>query len=162
MSSGSLRRPILAALAAAVLVAVLGGLSTDIGPWYQQLQKPSWQPPDWLFGPVWTLLYATAAVSGVWAWRAASSAAARGNVLLLFSQNAALNVLWSLLFFRLQRPDWALVEVGVLWASTGLLVIGIGRIHARAGAILLPYWVWVSFAAVLNYAIVARNAPFAD
>lgn len=160
MSSAGMHRPVLAALAAAVLVAVLGGLSTDIGPWYQQLEKPSWQPPDWLFGPVWTLLYALAALAGVWAWRAADSAAARSNVLLLFSQNAVLNVVWSLLFFRLQRPDWALVEVGVLWASTGLLVIGLGRIHGRAGAILLPYWAWVSFAAVLNYAIVARNAPF--
>lgn len=141
-------------------MAVLGGLSTDIGPWYQQLQKPSWQPPDWVFGPVWTLLYALAALAGVWAWQAAHSAAERGNVLLLFSQNAALNVLWSLLFFRLQRPDWALVEVGVLWASTGLLVVGIARLHRAAGAVLVPYWAWVSFAAVLNYAIVARNAPF--
>jgi tryptophan-rich sensory protein len=78
----------------------------------------------------------------------------------LFAVNAALNVLWSVLFFRLQRPDWALVEVGFLWLSIVAMMWALQRDSRLAAALLLPYLLWVSFASVLNYAIVVRNAPF--
>ncbi len=152
--------PIAIAAASALGVAMLGGLMTDIGPWYRALAKPSWQPPDWAFGPAWTLIYALAALAGVIAWRAAQSQAQRETMLLLFALNAFLNVLWSLLFFRLRRPDWALIEVAFLWASVLLLIVVIGRYSRGAAMCLLPYLLWVSFASTLNWATVRLNGPF--
>jgi benzodiazapine receptor len=153
-------RPIAIAAAAALAVALLGGLMTDIGPWYRGLQKPSWQPPDWAFGPAWTVIYALAAISGVIAWRDANSQQQRETMLMLFALNAFLNVLWSLLFFRLRRPDWALFEVGLLWLSVLLLIIVLGRYSRTAALLLVPYLLWVSFASTLNWATVRLNGPF--
>ncbi len=152
--------PVVWAAVAALLVATLGMLATDLEGWYQQLIKPSWQPPDWLFGPVWTLIYALAAMAAVLSWRGATDAAARGRILILFSLNAFLNILWSLLFFRLQRPDWALAEVPLLWLSIIVLMVGLRGYSRTATWLLLPYLVWVSFAAVLNAAIVRLNPGF--
>ncbi|MGB0515011.1 MAG: TspO/MBR family protein [Wenzhouxiangellaceae bacterium] len=149
--------PVLLAAAAALLVAVMGMLATDLSGWYQALNKPAWQPPDWLFGPIWTLIYALAALAGVSAWRGAPDATARNLILTLFSFNAFLNVFWSLLFFRLHRPDWALVEVAFLWLSVVALIIGLRRFSKSTTWLLAPYLVWVSFAAVLNFAIVRLN-----
>lgn len=153
-------KPVAAAAAMAIAVAVLGGLSTDIGPWYRSLTKPSWQPPDVAFGPVWTAIYALTAASGVIAWRAAADRGQREWLLILFSLNAFLNVFWSLLFFRLQRPDWALWEVGFLWASIVLLIVALRRHSRRAALLLVPYLAWVTFAAALNAEVVRLNAPF--
>jgi tryptophan-rich sensory protein len=138
-------------------VAVLGGLSTDIGPWYADLNKPAWQPPDFLFGPVWTLIYALCALSAAEAWRAFPERHARRQLLLAWGVNATLNVLWSLLFFRLRRPDWALFEVVLLWASIVMLLWLNWRRSRLAAWLLLPYLGWVSFAAVLNWAVVRLN-----
>ena len=87
--------PILVAAAAALAVAALGASATDIGPWYQSLREPAGKPPDWLFGPAWTLIYALTALAGVIAWRATKGRAARQFILTLFAANALLNVLWS-------------------------------------------------------------------
>jgi tryptophan-rich sensory protein len=148
------------AAAAAFGVAILGGLSTDIGPWYRSLAEPPWKPPDFLFGPAWTLIYACAAIAGVRAWQRADTRARRDGLLGLFALNAFLNVLWSLLFFRLRRPDWALAEVGFLWLSILLLIVFLGRFSRASGWLLAPYLAWVSFAAALNLAVVRLNAPF--
>ncbi len=153
-------KPVLLAALAALAVAGLGALMTDIGPWYRGLVKPPWQPPDALFGPVWTVIYALAAMAAVRAWEAAPSRAAREWMLALFALNGFLNVLWSLLFFRLRRPDWALWEVGALWLSVLALVVVLGRWSPRAGWLLVPYLAWVAFAAVLNLAVVQLNPPF--
>lgn len=153
-------RATLGAAAAACAVAALGALSTDLGPWYAALKQPGWKPPDWLFGPVWTVIYALAALAGLRAALRAPDAASRRRIALLFAINGTLNVLWSLLFFRAQRPDWALAEVGFLWASILWLMLVLGR-HSRGAAwLLLPYLVWVAFAAWLNYAVVQLNGPF--
>ncbi len=144
----------------ALLLGVGGGLMTPIGPWYRNLRKPSFQPPDWLFGPAWTIILGLAAWSAVLAWRAAPDAATRTDVLILFGVNAICHFLWSPLFFRLRRPDWALVEVMFLWASLVALVVGLWPISRTAALLILPYLAWVSFAAVLNRAIVRLNAPF--
>lgn len=157
--SRRLARPILVAAFAALLVAGLGSTVTDLGPWYRGLAKPDWQPPDWLFGPAWTLIFALAALSAATAWRDAPSREAREWVVLLFAVNGFLNVLWSLLFFRLQRPDWALVEVALLWISILLLIIYLAR-FSRSGRLLWPYLAWVGFAAALNWRIVQLNGPF--
>jgi tryptophan-rich sensory protein len=153
-------QPILAAALSVMAVGGLGALTTQLGPWYYSLQKPSWQPPDWLFGPAWTLIFALSALSGVMYWRRAESREHRHQVLAAFALNAFLNTLWSLLFFRLERPDWALYEVGFLWLSIVLLIVLIGRGTLHGASLLVPYVLWVSFAAVLNWKVMQLNAPF--
>jgi len=153
-------KPVLVAAAAATFVAVLGGTLTDTGPWYQNLRKPSWQPPDWLFGPAWTLIFALATASAVCAWRDAQNRVQRDWVIMLFALNGFLNVLWSTLFFTLRRPDWALIEVAFLWASILLPMIVFWRFTKPATLYLVPYLLWVSFAAFLNLTVVRLNAPF--
>ncbi len=154
-------RPILVAAAAALAVAALGASATDLGPWYEVLQKPSWQPPDWLFGPAWTVIYALAATAGVLAWRQVSgNAVAKRRILGCFALNALLNVLWSELFFGFHRPDWALAEVVLLWLSILLLIVVRGRVSRAAGWLLLPYLAWVTFAGILNQAVVRLNPAF--
>ena len=144
----------------ALLLGAAGGLATPLGPWYANLRKPPWQPPNWLFGPAWTLLLTAAAASAVVAWRAAPDAAARADILVLFGVNAAFFIAWSPLFFVAKRPDWSLIEVVFLWASLVALAVGLWPISHLAGLLIAPYLLWVSFAAMLNRAIVRLNAPF--
>lgn len=153
-------RPIVVAAAAAIGVAVLGGLMTDLGPWYQQLRQPAWKPPDWLFGPVWTGIFALAAASGVLAWRHSATRERREWLLALFALNGFLNVLWSLLYFRLRRPDWAVVEVVLLWLSIVCLMVFVARDSRKAAWLLWPYLLWVTLAGALNWATVQLNGPF--
>lgn len=153
-------KPVAWAAGAAFLVAMIGGGLTDTGPWYQGLQKPSFQPPDWLFAPAWTLIFALTATAGVVSWRAAPPGRARSGLLLAFAVNGVLNVLWSLFFFGLRRPDWALVEVVFLFLSVASLIWLAGRHAPLARWLLAPYLLWVGFAAVLNLAVVRLNAPF--
>jgi tryptophan-rich sensory protein len=153
-------KPVLVAAAVAIFIGVLGGTLTDTGPWYQNLHKPSWQPPDWLFGPAWTLIFALATASAVHAWRHAQGRGQREWVIGLFALNGFLNVLWSTLFFALRRPDWALIEVAFLWASILLPMLVFWRFAGRASLYLLPYLLWVAFAAFLNLTVVRLNGPF--
>ncbi len=153
------RKPIYIAILLALVVGGLGGAATTIGPWYYGLAKPSWQPPDWLFGPVWTTIYVLTAIAGVKAWRRADTVQRRhylGALLL----NCVLNLLWSMIFFTSRRPDLALIEVVPLWLSVLLMAVLPWR-YARASSwLLLPYLLWVAFAAYLNWTIVRLNAPF--
>ncbi len=153
-------RPIAIAAIAATLVGVLGGLMTDLGPWYASLKQPSWKPPDWAFGPIWTAIFALAAAAGVIGWRRAPSRAEREWLLALFALNGFLNVLWSLLYFRLHRPDWALLEVPLLWLSVLALIVLLSRYAKSAAWMLVPYLVWVAIAALLNWQTVKLNGPF--
>jgi tryptophan-rich sensory protein len=146
-----------AAFALATVVAILGALVTDLGPWYANLHMPPWKPPDALFGPAWTLIFAAAALAGALGWQAMPQRAARITLCLYFAVNALLNVLWSALFFRLHRPDWALLEVVLLWLSILVLMLALRRVVPRAALLLLPYLVWVSYAAFLNLAVVRLN-----
>jgi translocator protein len=154
-------KPVLIAAAVAIFIAVLGGTLTDTGAWYQNLHKPPWQPPDWLFAPAWTLIFALATASAVYAWRNAEGATQREWVIGLFALNGFLNVLWSTLFFAMRRPDWALIEVAFLWLSILLPIMAFWRFARPASLCLLPYLGWVSFAAFLNPTVVRLNAPFA-
>lgn len=152
--------PIAVAGLAALTVAMVGGAVTELGPWYQGLRQPDWKPPDWLFGPVWTVIFGLTAWSAATAWRAAPHRVVRTWVVALFSLNAALNVLWSWLFFSAKRPDWALVEVFLLWLSILMLAVLLFRFSRTASWLLIPYLVWVTFAGVLNFSVVELNAPF--
>ena len=131
-------KPVLIAFVLAMAVAGLGALTTDLGNWYHNLQKPSWQPPDWAFGPAWTVIFALAALSAAYAWRGAETQADREKIILLFVANAFFNVLWSALFFRVHRPDWALVEAIFLWFSVLVPMIYLARFSRTASLLLVP------------------------
>jgi translocator protein len=152
--------PVTIATAAAVCVAALGATVTDLGPWYQALAKPGWNPPDIVFPMGWTVIYALITVAGITAWRATPTSAAAETVIGLFALNGFLNISWSLIFFRLQRPDWAFYEVIVLWLSILAMIVYCGRFSKTAAWLLVPYLAWVTFAGALNWAVVQLNAPF--
>ena len=145
---------------AALCVAALGATITDLGPWYQALAKPAWNPPDVVFPMGWTLIYALITISAITAWRAAPNSAVSEAVIGLFALNGFLNISWSLIFFRLQRPDWALYELAALWLSILAMIVFCGRFSRSAALLLVPYLGWVSFAGALNWAVVQLNAPF--
>ncbi|PKP95760.1 MAG: TspO protein [Alphaproteobacteria bacterium HGW-Alphaproteobacteria-14] len=152
--------PAAIATVAALIVATLGATMTDLGPWYQALEKPGWNPPDVLFPTGWTVIYALITIAGITAWRAAPTPAKAEWVIALFALNGFLNISWSLIFFRMQRPDWAFYELVVLWLSILVIIVFCGRFSRLASGLLLPYLAWVSFAGALNWAVVQLNAPF--
>lgn len=140
--------------------AGIGGALTEIGPWYFSLRQPAWKPPDAAFGIVWTTIFTLCAISAWLAWRAADTRALRLRVAVLFGVNAVCNIVWSALYFKLQRPDWALVEVVFLWLSIAALIVGLWRLSRWGSGLLVPYLVWVSIAAMLNLETVRLNGPF--
>jgi tryptophan-rich sensory protein len=152
-----LTAPVLIAFGVALFLCIAGGLLTDIGPWYRDLKKPRLNPPNWLFGPAWTLILGLAAWSATIAWEAAADPSEQRLVVLLFGANALLHLLWSPLFFMLKRPDWALLEVVFLWGSLVALVVALPPISVTASLLIWPYLLWVSFASWLNWQIVRLN-----
>jgi tryptophan-rich sensory protein len=143
--------PLAGFLAASFAAGGIGSAATfaSVTTWYRTLHKPTWNPPDWLFGPVWTLLYVFMAVAAWRVWRASEPAAAR-RTLVWFGVQLALNAIWSVLFFGLRRPDLAFAEVLVFWAVLVALLVRFWRADPLAGALWSPYVAWVSFASVLN------------
>lgn len=133
---------------------------TEIGPWYKNLKKPPWQPPDWLFGPAWTIILGLAAWAAVLAYNGAFDDAGRTAVIVLFAVNFVAHLAWSPLFFKFKRPDLALIEVVFLWGSVLSLCVMLRPYSVLASWLIVPYLVWVSFAAVLNLTIVRLNGPF--
>jgi benzodiazapine receptor len=117
---------------------------------YGELVQPSWAPPASVFGPVWTLLYAMMAIAAWLVWRAGGF---RNNriALSLFGIQLALNALWSWLFFAWHLGAWAFADILVLWVFIAATTVTFWRVRPLAGALLVPYLLWVSFAAVLNY-----------
>jgi translocator protein len=140
------------------LAAAIGSAATasSVSEWYLTLRKPSWNPPGWVFGPVWTLLYVAMAVAAWRVWRRAETGAAR-TTLWLYGAQLALNALWSILFFGLRRPDLALVDVVVLWGLLVVLLVRFARADRLAAALWTPYVAWVGFATVLNATIWQLN-----
>jgi translocator protein len=153
---------IIAAILWAVILGGAGGLLTTIGPWYRNLKKPAWQPPDWLFGPAWTIILGLAAWAAILAWDGASDDDGRNAIIVLYAVNFVCHFLWSPLFFNFRRPDWSLIEVVFLWASVLALCIGLRQFSVFASWLIVPYFIWVSFAAILNLFIVRLNAPFSS
>lgn len=136
--------------------ASLGALFMP-GEWYASLAKPAWNPPGWLFGPVWTVLYAMMAVSAWLVWRQGGWRLQR-KPLLFFVAQLALNAGWTPLFFGLHRPGLAFVEIILLWLVLAWTITTFWREHRTAAWLLVPYLAWVSFAAVLNGTLWWLNA----
>lgn len=127
------------------------------GQWYTTLAKPDWNPPDWIFAPVWTVLYLLIGISGWLVWRAAGLAAAR-TAMTVYLVQLVLNALWSWIFFGLHMPGAAFAEIIVLWFAIAATVVLFRPFSGVAALLLLPYLAWVGFAAVLNFSIWRLNA----
>ena len=151
--------PIIVASIVTILVLGIGAVMTKVGTWYRNLRKPAWNPPDWVFGPAWTVILGLAAWAGVLAWTNGSDASAHLLIATLFGANIILHLLWTPLFFNLRRPDWALIEVPFLWLSVIALMVALAPFSPMASWLLLPYLLWVAFAAFLNLTIVRMNPP---
>jgi tryptophan-rich sensory protein len=152
------RRHLPATAAALAATAVAGGIGTDVSSrWYADLDKPSWQPPGWVFGPAWTALYALTAVAAARVLDRADAPAGR-RFRRALGVNLALNAGWSWLFFTAKRPGLALAENAVLAASTLDLTRRAGAVDPTAARLLAPYAAWVAFANALNADIARRNA----
>lgn len=136
----------------------VGGIATakSVGTWYQTLEKPSFNPPDAVFGPVWTTLFVLMGISAWLVWRKHELFIIRLAMILFFVQ-LMLNTCWSILFFGLQRPDLAFFELLLLWIAIVFTTLFFWRHSSLAGILLLPYLCWVTFAGVLNFMIWRLN-----
>jgi benzodiazapine receptor len=145
-------------LALSIAVMAIGGLVTApaVADWYQGLTKPSWTPPDWLFGPVWTVLYLAMAVAAWLVWRRWGWQGARCALTLYFVQ-LGLNFLWSPAFFGLRDPLLGMIVIVPLWLTVAATTAAFFRMHRLAGWIFVPYLAWTSYAVGLNAAILALN-----
>lgn len=144
------------------LVAVVAGLGaswtdTRPGSWYQQLEQPPWNPPDWVFGPVWGVLYLAMAAAAWLLWRPRVSRRRRSGALAWYGLQLVLNLGWTGLFFGLERPGWALVEIIGLIAAVAMTIARFHPHHHAAAWLLAPYLGWVIFASTINAGVVALN-----
>jgi len=159
----SRRRDILGLVAfitGCLLVSGIGGIitATSVGSWYLSIEKPPFNPPNWVFAPVWTTIYVFMAVAGWRVWRKGHDAR-RHRALIAFGVQLGLNLTWSLLFFGLQRIDLAMVEISMLLVAIVTTTMLFGKIDRLAGALFVPYVLWVSFATLLNGSLWVLNAP---
>lgn len=138
--------------------ALVGSVFTisSIPTWYASLNKPSFNPPNWLFGPVWTLLYTLMAVALYLVWKQGLNERTKPAIIIFLIQ-LGLNVLWSYLFFSLKAPAVAFSEILILWLAILATIIKFYSLNRTAGLILIPYLAWVSFASVLNFFVAKLN-----
>lgn len=150
-------------LAISIIVCELAGAvgsiftAPKISGWYSALNKPPFNPPSWLFGPVWTALFFLMGIAFYFVREKFGSDKRVKGALIIFGVQLALNVFWSVLFFGLQNPFYAFVEIIVLWLAILASIIAFKKIDKKAAYLMLPYILWVSFALVLNFAIWRLN-----
>lgn len=139
-------------LVLSVVVASVGGwaTSTSVETWYATLQKPSFNPPSWLFGPVWSILYLLIAISAGMICQNKFHPL-RNKAIFIYLLQLILNLAWSFLFFYFQQPLWAFIEILLLGMMIGVTIILFYRINRIASYLLIPYFLWVSFASLLNF-----------
>lgn len=141
------------------LVGLIGSLFTitSVGSWYTTIIKPSFNPPNWIFGPVWTLLFILMGIGLYLIWSKGINVNGVKLAIIFFVIQLALNLIWSILFFGLHNPMLALIEIFVLWVSILLMIIFFWQISPIAAMIQIPYLLWVTFATILNFSIVLLN-----
>jgi translocator protein len=143
-----------------LLVGGIAGYFTSSGVegWYATANKPWFNPPNWIFAPVWTALYIMMGIALYLVWRTETiSSSVKQTSVILFLIQLTLNFFWSFLFFKLQQPGWAFAEIIVMWLAILFTILWFGKISSTAAWLLVPYICWVSFASVLNYAIWKLN-----
>ncbi|MFH1541625.1 MAG: TspO/MBR family protein [bacterium] len=129
----------------------------SIATWYAALNKPFFNPPNWIFGPVWTTLYLMMAVAAYLVWQKGWGDKSVRTALFIFLIQLMLNSLWSILFFGLHQPIWAFIEIIFLWSAILLTILRFKKLSQPAAWLLIPYLLWVSFASLLNLFIVMLN-----
>ena len=146
---------LLIALAVPQIAGLSGVLFTDTGEssWYQQIQKPSWNPPGYIFGPVWTTLYVLMGIAFYLVWKSNAPEKVKRPAMTLWVVQLVLNFLWTLIFFGAHQLGWALVEIIVLWIAILLTIFAFARISKTAAWLMVPYIAWVSFASILTATI---------
>ena len=139
------------------IASLIGSLftSSEISTWYLTLTKPSFNPPNWIFGPVWTVLYLLMGISLYFIW--INKSKLKKIAITVFGVQLGLNALWSILFFGLKQPLLAFIEIIFLWFTILLTIIYFYRIDKKSAYLLIPYIAWVTFAAVLNFSIAMLN-----
>ena len=142
-----------------VAVGAISGffIASGVESWYQTINKPSWNPPGWIFGPVWTTLYVMMGIALFLVWKSDSSDVLKKTAIALFAIQLILNFFWSFIFFDQQQIGWALVEIIVMWFFILLTIFAFGNVSKLAAWLLVPYISWVSFATILNYTIWKLN-----
>jgi benzodiazapine receptor len=147
------------AIAFSELAGIIGSVFTmpSISGWYADLAKPALNPPNWVFGPVWTTLFALMGIAAFLVWRKGLKRKGAKIALGIFIIQLALNTLWSVIFFGLHSPGGAFVEIIFLWIAIVLTIIAFSKISKAAAWLLVPYIIWVSFAMYLNFSIWALN-----
>ena len=142
-----------------LVVGFVGGLFTrpEIDGWYQTIEKPEWQPPNSVFGPVWTALYVMMGIALYLVWCSHAPADKKRTAITLWVVQLVLNSFWSFLFFNLHRLELALIEIILLWIFILLTIFSFARINKLAAWLLVPYISWVSFASILTYTIWQLN-----
>jgi tryptophan-rich sensory protein len=133
--------------------APLLGVTSIPGEWYAGLNKPSWNPPAWLFGPAWTTLYTLMAIAAWLVWKRVGFTRALGFYFVQLILNAA----WTPIFFGAHAMSWALVEISIMWIAILLTLLSFLRVQKTAGLLLVPYLAWVSFATFLNFTLWRLN-----
>lgn len=146
-------------LALCFLAGFVGSIFTtpSIATWYADLTKPSFNPPNWIFGPVWTILYIMMAISFYLVWQKGTKDKIVQTSLFAFILQLVLNVLWSIVFFGMHSPLWGFIVIILLWIAILTTIVCFFKVSKTAGYILIPYLLWVSFAAVLNYSVLILN-----
>lgn len=141
------------------MVGIIGAVITmpAITTWYVGLIKPAFNPPSWIFGPVWTLLYLMIGISFFLIWNKKTKIETKQNAFIVFFIQLFLNAIWSPIFFGLKSPLVALLVIVALWISILLTIINFNKISKLASYLLIPYLLWVSFATVLNFSIWQLN-----
>ena len=147
---------VLICLAAAAMGSVF--TTPSIPTWYALIQKPAFNPPNWVFGPVWTALFILMGISAYLVWEKGLKERKVKVALSVFGVQLVLNILWSALFFGLQSPFYAFIEIIILWIAIVLTIIKFYPVSRNAGLLLIPYIAWVSFAAFLNLSVWLLNA----
>ncbi len=149
---------LIVALGVSYLAAFVGSLftATSVKDWYPALQKPWFTPPAWLFGPVWAVLFTLIGISAYLVWREDSKKGMKA-AMAAFDVQLGLNVIWSMLFFGLRSPLLAMADIAALWLAIIITILLFWKISKAAAALLVPYILWVSLAAALNYGILALN-----
>ena len=143
-----------------LLVGGISGYFTSSGVngWFATANKPWFNPPNWIFAPVWTALYVMMGIALYLVWRTETiSSSVKQTAVILFVIQLTLNFFWSLIFFKLQQPGWAFAEIIIMWLAILFTILWFGKISSTAAWLLVPYICWVSFASVLNYAIWKLN-----
>jgi len=144
------------------LTLMVGGVasfftSSGVNGWYAVANKPSFNPPNWLFAPVWTVLYILMGIALYLVWKNETDKAVKQTALIIFAVQLGLNFFWSFIFFYAQQPGWAFIEIMAMWIAILLTILWFGKISTVAAWLLVPYISWVSFATVLNFYIWKLN-----